>query len=637
MSRSFRAWGASLCLAASLITVAVAQVTSSPASYNFPSTDVAKTSTSREFTITNSGTKGITINSVSFDCAAMKLSAGVAPQGVGGNGGITHYSAYFAPSAGGTYSCNMILAIQGQASLLVPLTGRGIVTRAVASLSTTSLSFGSVTVGSASSSQTVTITNTGTQQMKLQAITVANPNFVVTPPVLPYTIFGGASVSFPVTYNPPLVQTDSGVIDFTYDSVPDQGIQMSGSGTAASTVAITSLALLPNGTASSAYQVQLQATGGTPPINWGISAGSVLPKGLKGNKSGTISGTLDPSVAVGAYSFNLFAKDSKGVLANKTFTLNVYAAPGGNCANTVWDVAGTTTPVTAITDLGTGTYLGYEAGLYPNGSNVRPAQHDSDGVGFANAIGPLDSNGKPSSSGIYAMVGIGESTAQDVFGKFLPIAVANPQKNSKLVIVNAAQGGATPANLTALSSAYWSTILNNYIPDAGITANQVVVVWFEDSDGIDSGTFPSDITTMQTEYETIAQQVLLAFPNVKLMYFSSRIYAGYANGVSTVNPEPYAYEAGYAVKWAIGDQINGAANLNYNPNNGPVVAPWIDWGPYYWSNGMLGRNDGLVYTCQDLASDGTHPSQAFGDLKVANLILQYFLHDDTTTPWFLQH
>jgi hypothetical protein len=624
-------------LAVSLLALPVAaSVTAQPSSYNFPNTDIGKQAANKSFAITNTGSTSVTISSLSFDCPVLKLASGVTPTTLNGNGGNTHFSLAFAPTAAQSYSCNMILAITGQSSLLVPITGKGVSTKAVASLSSTSLNFGSLAVGT-TSTQTVTLTNTGTQQFTLQAISVVPPNFTLVPPALPYKLIAGASVSFPVTYTPLAAETDSGVIDLTYDSLPDGGIELTATGTAPTAIAITSLPLLPPATVSAAYQVQLQSSGGKAPINWGISAGSTLPKGLKGSKTGAISGTLDPSVTTGTYTFNLFAKDAKGVIASQTFTLNVYAATGANCANTVWDVTGTTTPVTAITDLGTGTYLGYEAGLYPNGSNVRPAGHDSDGVTFANQIQPLDSNGNPSSSGVYAMVGMGESTMLDEFGQFLPLANADPQKNSKLVIVNAAIGAATPNNLTALTTSYWATILNNYIPQSGITAKQVAVVYFEDSDGISTGTFPSDISTMQTEYETIVQQVLLAFPNVKLMYFSSRIYAGYSDGVATIDPEPYAYEAGWATKWTIGDQINGAANLNYNPANGPVVAPWIDWGPYYWSNGMLGRADGLVYACQDFNPDGTHPSVAFGELKVANRMLQYFLHDDTTTPWFVQH
>jgi hypothetical protein len=424
-----------------------------------------------------------------------------------------------------------------------------------------------------------------------------------------------------------------------YNEVADNGVSLNGSGTAPTSISITSLALLPGATTSSAWQAQLQSAGGKAPINWGISAGSTLPKGLKGSKTGSISGTLDSSVTAGTYTFNLFAKDAKGVIANKTFTLVVSAPPGISiCNNTIWDVTGTTTPLTAITDLGTGTYLGEEGGLYPNGSNVRPASHDSDGVTFANEIQPLDSNGNPSSTGKYVLLAIGESTAQNEFNRFLPIANVDPQKNPNLVIVNGAQGGATPNLFVASNSYYWDPILNNYLPQNGVTAEQVVAIWMEDSDGIAMGMFPSDMTTMQSEYETMMNDFHTFFPNLLLTYISSRVYAGYSNGTpSPVNPEPYAYESGFAVKNAIGDQLNGNANLNYNPNNGPVVAPWMSWGPYYWSNGLLGRQDGLVWDCQDFSSDGTHPSSATGQLKVANQLLNFLHTDDTTTPWYLKH
>jgi hypothetical protein len=134
------------------------------------------------------------------------------------------------------------------------------------------------------------------------------------------------------------------------------------------------------------------------------------------------------------------------------------------------------------------------------------------------------------------------------------------------------------------------------------------------------------------------QNLYAKFPNIKLAYFGSRFYAGYSNGtVNPANPEPYAYQTGFAVKWSIEDQLNGLASLNYNPANGPVTAPWIDWGSYDWANGMLARSDGLVWTCQDLQSDGTHPSNPQGREKDANLLLNFFKTDDTTTPWFLAH
>ena len=49
-----------------------------------------------------------------------------------------------------------------------------------------------------------------------------------------------------------------------------------------------------------------------------------------------------------------------------------------------------------LVDLGPGqTYQGYEGGLYPGGSNVRPGAHDAAGRKIAQSIVPLDANGDP--------------------------------------------------------------------------------------------------------------------------------------------------------------------------------------------------------------------------------------------------
>jgi hypothetical protein len=140
---------------------------------------------------------------------------------------------------------------------------------------------------------------------------------------------------------------------------------------------------------------------------------------------------------------------------------------------------------------------------------------------------------------------------------------------------------------------------------------------------------------LQSEIELLLQNAQLYYPNLKLAYFGSRAYAGYSNGVSTIDPEPYAYEAAFAARGAIQDQLNGVA-LNYNPNNGPVVSPWLAWGSYHWANGMTPRSDGLLFVCQDFNSDGTHTA-IDGSNKTAATILQFFKTDPTTTPWFLKH
>jgi hypothetical protein len=440
-----------------------------------------------------------------------------------------------------------------------------------------------------------------------------------------------------VFYAPSGVEAETGALDLTYTQVIDNGITLSGNGIAPTALVVSTLPTLPQATQTAAYQTVLAASGGTGAYSWALASGSTLPSGLTLSSSGEISGTLASSVATGNYSFTVKVTDtSSHATASSLMSIGVFANLADNCNDISFDVPNTTTPMTALTDLGTGTYQGSEGGLYPNGSNARPPSHDADGVTFAKEIVPLDSNGNYSPTGKYVMLAIGESTAQNEFGRFIPLATADPATNPNLVIVNGAQGGGTPFVFESTTSAYWATVLNNYLPQSGVTAKQVVAIWMEDTDGIATGTFPTDIAELQTEYETMMQTMHTLFPNLKMVYFSPRVYGGYSNGVGTPdNPEPYAYEVGFAMKWAIQDQINGAADLNYNPALGAVVAPWMSWGPYYWSNGMLGRKDGLEWDCADFSADGTHPSSTYGQLKVATALLDYMKTDDTTTPWYL--
>jgi hypothetical protein len=614
------------------------KISASPSSLAFGNVYLGKASGSTVVTINNLTASGqVIIETVAFDCAGFGLASGIAPFTLGQTQTITHYSIFFQPTIAQSYNCNFVLTLNDGSTLDVPLSGTGLVADASATVTPSSLTFSNQTLGTTSAGQTVTITNTGANSLSLQAITLIPPDFTTNAITLPVTINAGASFPVTVYYSPSHAVSETGAIDFSYDRLIDNGSSLSGNGIAAKSLVISTFATLPQATQNAAYQATLATSGGTGPYTWALTGSSSLPSGLSLSSSGVISGTVSSSVGTGSYTFTVQVTDSAtGATASSTLTLGVFANLGDNCNDISYDVTGTSTPLTALTDLGTGTFQGYEGGLYPSGSNVRPASHDADGVALAEGIEPLDSNGNPSSTGKYVMMAIGESTAENEFNRFLPIANADPQKNPNLVIVNGAQGGATPNNFTSTSSAYWSTVLNDYLPQNGVTAKQVVAIWMEDTDGIASGTFPSDISTLQSQYETMMQTMLTLFPNLKMVYFSSRVYGGYSNGVgSPDNPEPYAYEIAFAVKWAIQDQLNGNANLNYNPLNGPVVAPWMSWGPYYWSNGMLGRADGTVWDCEDFSSDGTHPSSAYGQLKVATPLLNFLKTDDTTIPWYL--
>ena len=631
-------------LMAVVVSAAFAQqtteISATPSSLSFSNEYINTVSGSKVITINNLTTSGtITIETATFSCPGFGLASGVVPFQMGQFQKITHYSIFFQPTLVQAYSCNFVLTLQDGTYLDVPLTGTGLTTTATNSLTTTVMNFSSQSVGTTSAPQTVTINNTGGSSITLEGITPSSPSFTTSPVTLPYTIGKVSSLSIQVYYTPNQVGFEAGALDLSYNSLPDNGVTLNGTAVAASSLAITNNPVLPQATQGYAYQAQFNAAGGVGPYTYALTSGSSLPTGLSLSSSGEITGTVASSVATGNYTFTVQVTDnSNGTSASTLYTIGVFAYLGDNCNDLSFNVVNSDppTPEVAITDLGTGTYQGYEAGLYPNGSNVRPAAQDSYGVGLANAIVPLNGSGQSDPTGKYVFMAVGESTLQNEFNSLLPIANADPAKNLNLVIVNGAQGGATPNNLTTTSSVYWNMVINNYLPQNGVTQNQVVAIFMEDTDGIATGTFPTDISNLQSEYETVMNTMLTLFPNLKMVYFSSRVYGGFSNGVGTPdNPEPYSYEVGYAVKWAIGDQLNGNANLNYNPSLGPVVAPWMSWGTYYWSNGMLGRKDGLVWDCEDFSPDGTHPSIFYGQPKVATRILQFLKTDDTTTPWYL--
>jgi Putative Ig domain len=621
-------------LVSALFMAASAQISSSPSSLLFANTYVGLQSPSKSIVVTNNGTASTTITAITSNCPEFQLASGTTPATLLPKG-TASFSMIFAPDAAKTLNCTYTLTQQTGAPLAVSLTGTGLGSKAVVSVSPTSLNFANQSEGTASATQLVTISNTGSGAVKLQALTVTPPTFLIGGVTLPVTINAGSSTTVSVSYSPTQVTSETGALSMTFNQLPVKVVDLSGNGSTATSLALLNLPTLPVGTQGAAYQATMLAASGTPPYTFSLKPGSTLPTGLTLSSTGLISGTIASTVAQGNYTFTAGVKDNAKFNTTKFFTLTVYKPTRAVCNNISYDVPGTKTPIVPITDLATGTYQGEEGGLYPGGSNVRPPSHDSDGVAIAKAIVPLDANGNYSPTGKYVMLALGESTALDEFTEFLTLARADPAKNSALVLVDGAQGGATPSLLTLTNSPYWNTIANNYLPDQGVTANQVVAIWIEDSNGIDKGSFPGDMTQLQGAYETVMNNVHTFFPHATLAYFSSRIYAGYSNGVATINPEPYAYEAGFATKNAIGDQLAGNANLNYNSALGPVEAPWMSWGPYYWANGMLGRSDGFVWTCQDLQADGTHPSSPSGDLKVAGQLLNFFKTDDTTKPWFL--
>jgi hypothetical protein len=383
-------------LMSGLLTLsASAQLTSTPASLAYGTVYLGTISTSKSVTIKNTGTTSVTITAVSSNCHEYKLSAGTTPITLAA-GKTTSYSFIFEPDLNQAFDCDYTLTATGASNLSIPVTGTGATSKAIVSLSGNSLSFPNQTVGTSSAVQTIKISNTGTATIKVNTITVEPATFIMAPVTLPYSIAAKGSLTLSVTYNPQFAISETGTIGLGYNQVAEQVVDLSGNGVAPTSLVITNIPNLPQATQSSAYQVQLVGESGTSPYTFALQTGSTLPSGLTLSSAGLLSGTLASTVTVGNYIFTAQVTDSLSNVATKLFTVNVAKVTGSACKNISFDVVGTSTPITPLTDLGTGTYGGEEGGLYPSGSNVRPSSQDSFGKGLAANVQPLDSNGNPS-------------------------------------------------------------------------------------------------------------------------------------------------------------------------------------------------------------------------------------------------
>lgn len=272
---------------------------------------------------------------------------------------------------------------------------------------------------------------------------------------------------------------------------------------------------------------------------------------------------------------------------------------------------------------------GFSGGLYPNGSNERPPAHEAAGVAIARSIVPLDAAGDPSPDGKIVLISVGMSNTSSEFGAFQSKVHRNPAVNPALLLVNGAQGGRTSDRWVDPAAPTWQE-LDARLARFKATPAQVQVAWVKQTQ-TRGGDFPDKALALQSDLEAIVRNLKTHFPNIKIVYLSSRTRSyTYWRGLS---PEPVAYETGFAVKWLIEKQIEGDPALNFDPANGETNAPYLAWGPYLWADGENPRSDGLVWTASDMTGDCTHPSPS-GNEKVATLLLDFFMQDTTAASWF---
>jgi len=299
--------------------------------------------------------------------------------------------------------------------------------------------------------------------------------------------------------------------------------------------------------------------------------------------------------------------------------------------------------LTPLTDLtGEAQYKGQDGGLYGGGKNEPPDKHFQAATRIASQVQPLDAEGKPSPNGKIVLISVGMSNTTQEFRSFMSLANRDEQKSPLVALVDGAQGGmeasawANPERARQMGRPDPWSVLEQRLKEAGYSAGQVQVAWIKQAraDPASLGQFPRHAQELRDNMAVIVRKLKQRYPDLRIAYLSSRIYAGYA--VTPLNPEPYAYESAFAVRWLIQDQIGGKSHLNCDPTGVVVEAPFLLWGPYLWADGVKGRRvDDLIWKREDLAGDGTHPSPS-GQRKVAQLLLRFFKTDATAKTWFVK-
>jgi hypothetical protein len=189
------------------------------------------TSSSLSETLTNTGGSSLTISAATASGTGFSLSGLTVPVTLTAGQSVT-FTATFTPTSAGAASGSLSVVSNGSNSPLnIALSGTGTAAGTLA-VSPTSLSFGSVTVGS-SSPLSGSLTASGAS-VTVQPASPSNSEFVLSGISLPVTLGAGQSATFTVTFTPQASGAASASLSFSSNASNSPAVQtMTGTGTTA--------------------------------------------------------------------------------------------------------------------------------------------------------------------------------------------------------------------------------------------------------------------------------------------------------------------------------------------------------------------------------------------------------------------
>ena len=289
--------------------------------------------------------------------------------------------------------------------------------------------------------------------------------------------------------------------------------------------------------------------------------------------------------------------------------------------------------ITPLTDLGAeGRYEGESGGLYGDGRNTPPeALRKSAEVQLAQ-IRPLNAAGQPADDGVIGFISLSMSNATQEFAYFKQVADASPLKSPRVTIIDCAQGGQAMAEWAPADAKTWQ-VTRERLATAEVSPQQVQVAWIKLANKAPTGSLEEHGRKLERDTLALLHNARALFPNLRIAYLGSRTFAGNATELAAqrgvgLNPEPYAFESAFPVRWLILRQLKGDSALAL------TRVPLLLWGPYFWADGAHGRKiDSLVWERSDFGPDGVHPSTR-GRQKVSDQLLAFLTTDPLAKTWF---
>ncbi len=282
----------------------------SPSSVNFGSLTVGQ-SVTKSLTITNSGTKALSVSGISVAGSGFTMKSPTLPL-VLAAGQSSKVSTTFTATASGSASGKIMISSNAPNSpMIVSLSATAVGKSSNLGVTPASISFGDVKVG-AESTQTVQLKNSGSTAITISSVTVSGSGITVSGLNTPATLAAGATANVSAMFKPTSAGNASGALTIK-SNASDASDAIGWSGTATASSGSSSLAATPSSIAFGSVPTGATTTQTIQLANSGSA--SITVSSISESGSGlTVSGISTP--------FNIAA----GKTANLTASLKLSSA-----------------------------------------------------------------------------------------------------------------------------------------------------------------------------------------------------------------------------------------------------------------------------------------------------------------------